>query len=382
MISLDISTIMLLHMTSLLTGAAAFVHLRRQLPRSNGLGWLARGYLVLAVGATLAGLGDQGRLPDWLWKGATLWLGTAGYGFIWLGLRTLSRNRRVRRGGFVVVVAFAWLALAVVTGAVDDNWQRAGIFHLNAIVFLVAAAVEVVASGRRERLPSRLPLAAVLLLCALAFAVGLGLIAVGAARIEIIAAGFFIQMFCYFWIAILVYGIVNERAERRLRLSAEIDPLTGLGNRLRLHSVLPDMVGAADAVIMLDIDHFKAVNDRFGHIAGDRTLAAVAREIQGKLREEDVCVRYGGEEFAIVLRNGPDGTLVAERLRAAIEALRIPGEAGVMAVTASLGVAVAARHGDRWEDLFEAADQALYRAKRQGRNRVVAHAAPIVATGP
>lgn len=244
----------------------------------------------------------------------------------------------------------------------------------------MAAAWEVIRGRRREPLPSRLPLAAMLAVFAVSFLAGIGMILSGTARAERIAFEFYIQIFCYFGIVILVYGLVNERAQKRLRLSAEIDPLTGLGNRARLVSSVPPEVQGGDAAVLLDIDHFKEVNDRFGHSAGDRVLAAVAETLRAKLRREDLCVRYGGEEFAIILSGWQDVGAIAERLRGSIEALKVPLGDSEISVTASLGVAVSRTGNQSWTDLIDAADAALYEAKRAGRNRVVIERLP--ATGP
>jgi len=128
---------------------------------------------------------------------------------------------------------------------------------------------------------------------------------------------------------------------------------------------------------MVDIDHFKAYNDHYGHTAGDRCLQSVAAELRRTVRDRDLCARYGGEEFAIVMpdTDGATALRLAERLRAAIAALAEPHllvPDGV--VTVSIGVAAAVPAPDgRVEDLMERADAQLYCAKLAGRNRV--HAA-------
>jgi diguanylate cyclase (GGDEF)-like protein len=125
---------------------------------------------------------------------------------------------------------------------------------------------------------------------------------------------------------------------------------------------------------MFDIDHFKNVNDTWGHLAGDHVLAKLAATVQAILRTEDVFGRYGGEEFAIVCRSATpvDAGNVAERVRATVERTSFTYEGKAIPITVSLGVAgyptVIANNAD---DLIRAADQALYEAKRAGRNRVV-----------
>jgi diguanylate cyclase (GGDEF)-like protein len=171
-----------------------------------------------------------------------------------------------------------------------------------------------------------------------------------------------------------------ERADsyRVAAAAASTDALTGLPNRryfdefcglLARRRRAEDTVG----VLMIDIDRFKALNDRFGHPTGDRVLRAVASAIAGSIREADVPARYGGEEFAVLLRNPGSGIAleVAERVRSAVRAADL-SDLGVPAVSVSVGVAVAEAPDEPIGDLVGRADGALYRAKRAGRDRVVA----------
>ena len=155
------------------------------------------------------------------------------------------------------------------------------------------------------------------------------------------------------------------------------DGLTGVGNVKHLRHVLNREIPRARrhrrdlAVLMIDLDHFKAINDRYGHLGGDAVLRAVARAIDHRLRPEDVLCRYGGEEFCAVLPETSDkgaGRLAGE-LRTQIEALRCPFEDHSIQITASIGVATLIGGMDA-EALLEAADTQLYRAKSGGRNRV------------
>jgi diguanylate cyclase (GGDEF)-like protein len=158
---------------------------------------------------------------------------------------------------------------------------------------------------------------------------------------------------------------------------AQIDPLTGLANRRGLHQRLSQewartqRQGGTLSLIMADIDHFKRINDAFGHPVGDSVLQAVAGVLKHEAREMDFPARHGGEEFTILVPGASvaeAGTL-AERCRAGIEALSRPHNGQQVRATASLGVASSVGHTS-WEELVAAADDALYRAKRSGRNRV------------
>jgi len=176
------------------------------------------------------------------------------------------------------------------------------------------------------------------------------------------------------------YAAAGDAAGRELEALAALarrDPLTGLANRRALEEALAREVGRAArdgaplAVVALDVDHFKRVNDAHGHAAGDAVLAAVAARAAEALRAGDLLARIGGEEFAALL---PGATLeaaaeVAERVRARIGAAPVPAGEARLAVTVSAGVAALAPAEDG-AALLARADARLYAAKRAGRDRV------------
>jgi two-component system cell cycle response regulator len=173
--------------------------------------------------------------------------------------------------------------------------------------------------------------------------------------------------------------IRRRRYEERLRADldrslelAVTDPLTGLRNRRYVHRHLEGVLrGTEAAILMLDVDRFKAINDSYGHAAGDAALREVAERLRAHVRAADVVARYGGEEFMVVLAGAqPEYALgVADRLRAALGAEPIAVGHARLAITASIGLAVAAAGTDA-ANAIAAADAALYRAKARGRNRV------------
>ncbi|MBB4661901.1 diguanylate cyclase [Conexibacter arvalis] len=163
---------------------------------------------------------------------------------------------------------------------------------------------------------------------------------------------------------------------------AMTDALTGLPNRWALQDALKRMLAqtarsrSSLGLVLLDLDHFKQLNDTHGHDAGDQALAAVGHALLSELRESDLPARSGGEEFAVLLPDTPlEGALaVAEQLRRAIAAIDLPFPG--VTLTASFGVAVLPLHALEADGLMRAADRALYAAKRAGRDRVEAAAAP------
>jgi len=177
------------------------------------------------------------------------------------------------------------------------------------------------------------------------------------------------------------HAIETTRADNhRLEALAQTDPLTQLVNRRALTiSLLSEMervrrYNAPLALLLLDLDHFKLVNDTYGHLGGDDVLLGVANLLQRAARTVDTVARYGGEEFVIVLpETGKQGALsFAERLRSKLATHRFVIAGGEeIHITGSLGVATYPSQGiESVEDLFRAADAALYRAKGSGRNLV------------
>ncbi|MCX9155257.1 diguanylate cyclase [Niveibacterium sp. 24ML] len=167
-----------------------------------------------------------------------------------------------------------------------------------------------------------------------------------------------------------------EAQHQMVKDMAQRNRLTGLFNRHRLEELTPELLaecrqsGKALSLVVIDLDHFKKINDSFGHGAGDQVLVAVASALRNSARPQDIPVRYGGEELLLVLPGVdlPLASLGAERLRAHIETLKPGG----VPVTCSIGVATL-KADENFEALFNRADAAVYQAKHLGRNQVIAH---------
>jgi diguanylate cyclase (GGDEF)-like protein len=179
-------------------------------------------------------------------------------------------------------------------------------------------------------------------------------------------------------------SIANRRLLLALRGQANTDGRTGLTNSRAFDETVQRRLamkpqGERSAILMLDLDHFKDFNDRYGHPAGDEALRVFAQLLGSSIREQDVAARYGGEEFAVYLAGlgATEAAEVAERVRERLETTIIPlGPGKTGRLTVSIGIAIAPDDGSELVSLLRAADEALYRAKLGGRNRVVTRNEP------
>ncbi|MGJ8681065.1 GGDEF domain-containing protein [Paraglaciecola sp.] len=180
-------------------------------------------------------------------------------------------------------------------------------------------------------------------------------------------------------IVMFIFNQMITSRENKLKQMASIDPLTGVNNRRNFMQLAEKLYRQEDknqkafCLLLMDLDHFKNINDTYGHIEGDNALSSVAHLIKTKIRASDILARYGGEEFILLL---PDTDLdsahkLAETIRAAVESLSIPiVNHKSISCTLSIGISLGTTNLDQISTTIKQADDALYRAKHQGRNKV------------
>ncbi len=176
----------------------------------------------------------------------------------------------------------------------------------------------------------------------------------------------------------LVYPVKNALMYQTALNSAYVDPLTRLGNRTAMEKFLPREISLAKrhehsmAMMVMDLDGFKEINDSFGHDAGDRVLQDVGKIIQDAVRNTDLIYRYGGDEFVSALpQTDMQGAIdVAERVRLGVDQLELPFDDNRLAISVSVGVTMVLA-GDDFNRAFKRADKALYKAKSAGKNRII-----------
>ncbi|HEY0267968.1 MAG TPA: sensor domain-containing diguanylate cyclase [Methyloradius sp.] len=179
-------------------------------------------------------------------------------------------------------------------------------------------------------------------------------------------------------IVVAITDIALKRYQKRLEVMATTDILTGLPNRRAFDIVIEVMSndtarsGGTIAILVLDIDHFKAINDHYGHIGGDYVLTEAARTIKSSLRAADFICRWGGEEFLVVVRDCDEHNIIAlaEKVRKSVEHHTTIYQSQAIALTVSIGAAIG-KPSESLESLVVRADKAMYQAKKQGRNRSI-----------
>jgi len=345
---------------------------------ARALLWWAAAYFAVALGIALL-LAAKGDV-DSAWTGAGFTLLSLGAASMWTGARRLSDQPPLA----------AALAAGPLLTFVAAMAQTGGYFAISGVIqFAVSDTYFILTimtlwSYPRTGLRSAIPLMAFIGLHAAVFLIGLvealfdllpqrGLIGFGV----LFSVVHFEQLVFAMGSSIFLVALVRERSELRHKTAAAIDTLTGLATRRAfMDKAQRDLVACADravplALIMFDLDHFKSVNDGYGHAAGDQVLQTFARVARGSLRASDFIGRLGGEEFAVVMPGTSPRAArhIANRIRRAFAEIRLERDGRGIRATVSGGIA-SAEAGVTLEKLLSAADAALYRAKEKGRNRI------------
>lgn len=383
--TLDIRTMIV--MTSVLTLLLSVFLSLASMHAGNMRGIRSWALASLSIGVGL-GLAFMQVSPDNLWAivvGATLI--ALGMSLQWAGVRAfrgLPRQRRRVVGIVLLVLAGNWWFTQI-----DLDIQQRAIF--NSIVFAVvnlASARTLLVNVTAEQRTAYWFTGGVFLLVGLLFLVRAFLVAklpAGSyglyANVPINPATFFVASIAQLTLTFGFMHMMHCSITEELHKLASRDSLTGAYNRRSMEEefqrlrALHQRNGEVLAVVMIDIDHFKAVNDEYGHLAGDEVLRQLSELAQSMIRRHDYFARYGGEEFCLLLpaTRAEEAGLLAARLRLRFSETRIVLGRAELTCTISLGIADSSGAGLEFEALVGAGDQALYRAKQDGRNRVVLH---------
>jgi diguanylate cyclase (GGDEF)-like protein len=376
---LDIKTLFVADVAVMLMTAGVSFYLWRQHRDMAGLLWWS--FATGTEAAALLILGLFGPVPPPPAGISSGLLFVAGFLMIWESMRRFN-GRPARKGRLVVLMLtfVAVLGIAVFMGATLR--QRAGLLMFS-LSLCAAACTWEVTFGAATALRSRFALAAIfsvigVLLARMAILTGLAP-ADKPVTSFVDLVGEEVPLINSIGVLCLCFGLVmmfSERLSKRYQTLALTDELTGLPNRRFLLeqggalSRRADLYDSTACVLMMDLDHFTEINERFGHAGGDRALAAVATLLQLHMRPTDIVARYGGEEFCALLiaTETEEAARIAERLRAAIARQVIELDGQPLEFTASIGVAPL-RNSDLATSIRNA-DAALYRAKLWGRNQV------------
>ncbi|SHE68595.1 diguanylate cyclase (GGDEF) domain-containing protein [Devosia limi DSM 17137] len=366
-----------------------FVFMWQRDRRAPWLGWLALGYLMGAL-ATLF-LAPRGNVPNLYSMGVGTAFLLLAFGFLWVSCRVFAGRRVIWLP--IIAAPTLWMSSFIITGFSEMVGVRVIVASLPAAGFLLMAARELWLN-RDEGLPSYGPAIGFFVSAGFFFAfriAAVGLLPFPIGGLDLHPAAMatfnFVIFFHAAFISFLMVSLTKERHEAAQRTLAESDVLTGLPNRRAFVSDAERLmrrqknIHSPLALLTLDLDHFKLVNDRYGHDAGDRVLGEFAKVLTASLRYEDLRFRMGGEEFCCLL---PGLTLreahaVAERICDTFQSTAVEVLGGTVRCTVSIGISSTDICGYVLEDLLSEADAATYEAKATGRNRaVLAIAAPKV----
>lgn len=344
----------------------------------------AGSYLLYGLAGLLLAL--RGRIPDVLSVVAAWPVYYLALASTWLSFRAFANRRQSNDIFYMLLGTIVWLLFALTGPLFDDMNNRVIVQTAIVTAYSFAAAYEIWCLFRTEPLPSAPILIVLYGFHSLVQAARCVATIVAPPPLPestaLVSSPLMGAIVAESVLVILLSGmaqmtLMGQRKERAYRIAAQTDEMTGISNRrFFLEQAVPGVTRSREgALIVLDLDHFKAINDTYGHAAGDVVLMAVTSTISRFITPPSIFGRIGGEEFAIFMPNldGPAAVAFAERLRHAVDALRINFREHLLRITVSCGVAGVAEAERHYDRLHRNADAALYDAKAAGRNRVVAH---------
>ena len=346
----------------------------------KALAWWGCAHLLRTFSITLYGM--FGSVPELISLDLSNALLFTSYAVAWSGARVF--DGRAPRPAWLVTGAAVWVLACQIPQFAQAVELRALLSNTIVTAFLWLTAVEFW-RGRDERLMSRWPAIFILFSHGVIFLLRSPInVLLGPSNDPALASAWMSvisteEVLATISIAFILLAMAKERTELHHKTAAMVDALTGLANRrafLDSAAQLTQTQTARDvpvAVFMIDLDRFKSVNDRFGHTVGDEVLRIFAESAQVNLRPTDIVARLGGEEFAVLVADAcrDNAFKVAERIRSTFAALAATVAGHAVNATASIGVAIIQDPQQDVHALLAQADQALYRAKARGRNRVV-----------
>lgn len=350
--------------------------------KSQQLAFWSLGMWCISFGCLLQAL--RGLLPNGLGSGVGISIVFIGVGFIWLGFRVFDGFSKSYIVAFAFSAAWTLFFFGIDGASMQPNARLVAYTVL--LVPQVALIIHSIWSGwKRERLPARLLLMAMLIcydtitllrlpLAALAPVNDIG----GAYQTPWFGPLLFILYINGLGIGIGIFSLSYERSLRQYKRVSEIDSLTGVFNRRAFNELVERQIVEKGGVIaLMDIDHFKRVNDSYGHAAGDLVLCRFTAIVTQYLTDGMIFGRTGGEEFTLFVpsEQGRDVVALCEQLRRAVEDTPIVWRDVVIQFTVSIGVREALNTGEALDAILLGADTALYDAKGRGRNTVVVAAA-------